>query len=312
MEWVEARTIVTNNKSMNYDYLAAEYTMNIYRGCSHGCIYCFARGEYYKIPDFGRVRAKKDALRIIRDDLARKVKRGIITTGGMSDPYNPEEREHKLTRNALELINAFAFGVCVLTKSDLVTRDLDILQDIKNHSPVNVSFSVTCAEDDLCRIIEPQAPTTSERLAAMAELSSQGIITGVLLDPVLPYITDDDANIRGIVRKAKQAGACYIYASLSVTMEGIQRDHFFRQAEPSFPGTAERYTKRFGNYYRCSSPREKALWAAFADECERQQIVYDMRVANRMIRNGYDLSDLQLGASKNHRHAISSPEKNGR
>ncbi|MCL2461500.1 MAG: radical SAM protein [Defluviitaleaceae bacterium] len=167
MEWIEAKTIVTGNKSMNYDYLAAEYTMNIYRGCSHGCVYCFARGEYYKIPDFDRVRTKKDALRIIRDDLARKVKKGIVTTGGMSDPYNPQEREHKLTRNALELINAYEFGICILTKSDLAVRDIDILQDIKTHSPVNVSFSITCADDELSRAIEPSAPVSSRRFAAI-------------------------------------------------------------------------------------------------------------------------------------------------
>jgi len=184
MEWVDAKTIVTQNKSLSYDYLAAEYNMNIYRGCSHGCVYCFARGEYYKIPDFNRVRVKKDALRIVRDELARKVIPGIVSTGGMSDPYNPVEKEHLLTRHSLELLNAFTFGSCILTKSDLVVRDADVLSDIKEHSPVNVSFSITCADDETCAKVEPFAPNSSRRFAAIEALAKQGIMAGVLLDPV--------------------------------------------------------------------------------------------------------------------------------
>ncbi|MCL2461501.1 MAG: hypothetical protein FWF44_02455 [Defluviitaleaceae bacterium] len=115
-----------------------------------------------------------------------------------------------------------------------------------------------------------------------------------MLDPVLPYITDTEENIRGIVKKSKEAGAKYIYASMSVTMEGIQREHFFSQIEPRFPGTADSYRKKFGNCYRCKSPSAKKLLAAFADECERQGLICDMRLANKIIRDGYDLSGLQL------------------
>lgn len=294
MELVDAKTIVTNNRSLNYDYIAAEYTMNIYKGCSHGCVYCFTRGAFYKIDDFDRVRAKKDALRIIRNDLARKVKPGIVTTGGTSDPYNPEEKEHKLSRNASELINAFGFGICVLTKSDLVVRDVDVLTDIKKHSPVCINFSITCADDELCRIIEPSAPVSSRRFAAISELSRQGIITGVLLDPVLPYVTDTEENIRGIVRKAKEAGASYIYISTSVTTEGIQREHYFKQMKPYFPDIVDQYTRRYGNRYRCVCPNSKRLLYAFDDECERQNIVYNMRAANQIIRQGYELSQLSF------------------
>jgi len=294
MEWVDAKTIVTKNQTLNNDYLAAEYTMNLYRGCSHGCIYCFARGAYYQIPDFDRVRAKKDALRIVRDELARKVLPGIVSTGGMSDPYNPMEREHLLSRHSLELLNAFTFGSCILTKSDLVVRDADVLCDIKAHSPVNVSFSITCAGDEICTKVEPFAPSSSKRFAAITALAKQGIMARVLLDPVLPYITDNEKNIRGIVQRAKAAGAQYIYASMGVTMEGIQRDYFFEKAERCYPGTAENYTKKFGHKYRCQSPRAKKLWEAFTEECEQQQIVYDMPVVNRMIRHGYNVSGLQL------------------
>ena len=294
MEWIDAKTIVTNNKALNRNYLAAEYTMNIYRGCSHGCIYCFARSNYYKIHDFDCVKAKKDALKIIRDDLQRKIKRGIITTGGMSDPYNPQEKELELTRNALELINAFSFGICILTKSDLVIRDMDILKDIQEHSPVNVSFTITCSDDDLCQKIEPFVATSSERFQAINRLAQNGIFTGVLMDPVLPYITDTKDNIQEMVKKAKHYGANYIYASMGVTMEGIQRDYFYQEVEKTHPGMAEKYRKRFKEYYHCRSPYAKKLWDVFVQECEKQGIIYDMRAVNQMIRSGYDISGLHI------------------
>ncbi|MCL2421763.1 MAG: radical SAM protein [Defluviitaleaceae bacterium] len=292
MELIEAKNIVRTNRTLNYNYIAAEYTMNIYHGCSHGCIYCYARGEYWKIPDFDRERAKKDALRIIRDDLRRKAKRGIVGIGGVSDTYNSQEAEHKLTRNALELINAFSFGASILTKSDLVLRDMDILSDIREHAPVCVCFSITCAADALCRLVEPYTAPSSKRFAAIRELSKHGILTGVMLDPVLPFITDTEDNIRGIVRQAKEAGASFIYASLSTTLEGIQRDYFYKQLDTHFPGMTERYRKRFDVRYRCPSPKARKLWAIFEDECHKQGIVYDMKVANRMIRDGYDLGSL--------------------
>lgn len=294
MEWIEAKTIVTRNKAVNRNYLATEYTMNIYRGCSHGCIYCFARSDYYHIHDFDSVKAKKDALKIIRNDLQCKVKTGIITTGGMSDPYNPQEEELKLTRNAMELINAFSFGTCILTKNGLVTRDVDILKDIREHSPVNVSFTITCADDEVCKKVEPFVATSSERFRAINHLAKNGVITGVLLDPVLPYLTDNEENIREIVKKAKYYGADYIYASMGVTMDGIQRDWFHREAEKICPGISEKYQKRFKNYYHCRSPYAKKLWDAFVQECENQKIINDMRAVNQMIMAGYDISGLQM------------------
>lgn len=294
MEYIDAKTIVTNNKGQNRDYLAAEYTMNIYHGCSHGCIYCFARSDYYHIQEFDCVKAKKDALRIIRDDLRRKVKPGIVITGGMSDPYNPLEKELKLTGNALELLNAFSFGICILTKSDLVIRDTDVLKDIREHSPVNVSFTITCADDEMCSKIEPNVAKSSQRFKAVEHLARNGIITGVLMDPVLPYLTDTMENIREMVKKAKYYGAGYIYASMGVTMEGIQREYFYQQAEKIMPGISEKYKKRFKEYYRCRPPRQKKLWDAFAEECEKQNIIYNMRAVNQKIRSGYDISVLSI------------------
>ena len=285
MEYIDAKTIVINGGANNY-YLQTEYIMNIYRGCNHGCIYCYARSNYYeKTDNFDNVRVKKNALQIIRDDLRRKVKPGVVLTGSASDSYNPYEAELKLTRNALELLNAFNFGVCIITKSDLVTRDADILQDIKTHSPASVNFTITCSNDDTCGKVEPFVSNTSSRFKAVEHLSQKGIITGVLIDPVIPYITDTKENVQELVKKAKYHGAKYVYISTLVTMADVQRDYFYQEAEKHYPGISEKYKKRYKNYYRCRSVRSKKLWDVFVESCEKEGLLYDMRAANMMIRH---------------------------
>ena len=293
MEYIDAKKIVMNTGHLNWDYLAHEYVMNIYRGCSHGCIYCYARSNYYeKTDNFNCVRVKKDALQIIRDDLRRKVKTGVVMVGSASDSYCPEERELKLTRNTLELINAFDFGMSVITKSSLVTRDTDIMLDIKEHSPVSINFTITCSDDEACRKIEPFATPTSGRFKAIEHLAKNGITTGVLMDPVIPYITDTEENVREMVKKAKYYGAEYIYISTQVTMADVQRDYFFQEAEKNYPGISEKYKEKYKNYYYCRSPRGRKLWNAFVETCEKEGINYNMRVANQKIRFGYGISTI--------------------
>lgn len=295
MEYIDAKKIIINVGRINWDYLAFEYVMNIYWGCSHGCIYCYARSNYYdKIGNlngnFDCVRAKKNALQIIRDDLRRKVKKGVVFTGGMSDAYNPKEKEYKLTRNALELINAFNFGVCIITKSDLVARDTDILMDIKEHSPASVNFSITCSDDDTCKKVEPFVSLTTERFKAIEQLSKNGITTGVLMDPIVPYLSDTKENVQEMVKKAKYHGASYIYISTQVTMSDGQREYFYQEAEKNYPGISDKYKEKFKEYYYCRSPYSKQLWNVFVEACEKEGISYDMRVANKLIRWGYDIS----------------------
>ncbi|MDR2965386.1 MAG: radical SAM protein [Treponema sp.] len=289
MELIDAKTIVTNAVPNN-NYVKFNYVMNIYRGCNHGCIYCYARSNYYeKTDNFDCVRAKKDALRIIRDDLLKKRKTGVILTGGVSDPYNPEEKESKLTRNALELINAYRFGICIITKSDLVKRDADILLDIKEHLPATVNFSIICSDDETCKKVEPFVSTSGERFKAIEYLSGKGIITGVLMDPVIPYITDTIENVQEMVKKAKDHGAKYIYISTLVTMADIQRDYFLQEAEKHFPGISQKYKERFKQYYRCRSPHYKKLWNIFVESCVKEGINYDMHSVNESISRGYGI-----------------------
>jgi DNA repair photolyase len=294
MERVPAKTIV-KNCIPNRNYLAFEYAMNIYLGCNHGCIYCYARSKYYeKTDNFECIRVKEDALRIVRDDLRRKTRKGVVLNGGVSDPYNLEEKEYKLTRCALELINAFEFGTCIITKSDLVTRDTDILLDIKENAPSSVNFSITCSDDETGKKIEPFASTTTERFKAIEHLSKNGLITGVLMDPVIPFITDTEENVREMVKKAKHYGAKYIYISTLVTMADVQRDYFYQEAEKFYPGISEKYKEKYGNYYRCWSSKSKKLWNTFVEACEKEGMNYNMRWANQMIRQSYKVFELNL------------------
>jgi DNA repair photolyase len=274
MEYIPAKTIVTRTK--NPYWFGADYNMNIYRGCCHGCIYCDSRSHCYRVDNFDSVRAKQDALRIIRDDLSKKRKRGVIATGAMSDPYNPYEKELQLTRNALELINAYRFGVTVATKSTLVVRDTDILKDIKYRAPAVVKLTITAADDNLCKLVEPNAPVSSERFEAIKMLSDSGIYTGVLMMPILPFIEDTEENILSIARKAKECGARFIYPAMGTTLRAGNREYYYENLDRHFPGIKEKYIKRYGERYSCTSPKAKKLWSHFSEECRKLGLLYKM------------------------------------
>lgn len=294
MEYVPAKTIVTRNKTNTW--FGYEYNMNIYRGCCHGCIYCDSRCSCYRIDNFDQVRAKENALQVIRDDLRRKVKKGVICSGSMSDPYNPFERELKLTRNSLELINAYGFGSGIITKSDLVTRDIDILEDIKTHSTAMVKLTVTTCDDILSSKLEPNAPPSSKRFAAIKELSKAGIFTGVLLMPVLPMIEDNEENITGIIELAAEAGAKFIYPgmSLGVTLRGNQKQWYYDKLDIHFPGLKEKYIRQYGDYIYCNSKQSRALMKIFREKCDKYGIIYNMDHIIRTSRLGYEYSQLSL------------------
>ena len=268
--------------------------MNIYRGCNHGCIYCDSRSECYHIDNFDAVRAKKDFDTILRANLRSKTKSGVVATGSMSDPYNPLEKNHTLTRRALELINEAGFGISIATKGSLVTRDIDLLLKIKTHSPVLVKITVTCADDGLSRIIEPCAPPSSERLDAISELSKNGIFCGLLTMPILPFINDTEENIKEIVQKAAQSGAKFIYPSIGMTLRTGNREYFYKALDTHFKGIKEKYIKTFGDSYQCISPNAKALWPIFASECEKNGILYKMKDIVKAYKSDYSDGQLSL------------------
>ena len=294
MEYVPAKTIVTKTKSS--DWFGIDYNMNIYRGCCHGCIYCDSRSDCYQIKDFDQVKAKENVLQIIRDDLRRKVRTGVVGTGAMSDPYNPFEKELLLTRHALELVDAFGFGIAIATKSPLLKRDMDVLSGIKEHSPVLCKVTITTADDSLARKVEPNVAVSSERFELLDALSGQGIFCGILLMPVLPFLEDNEENVRAIVRRAHETGARFIYAAFGMTLRNNQREWYFNQLERIFPGEglAQRYIKSYGNRYECHSRRAKELWNVFSEECEKYGILYRMKDIVSAYKRNYEVTQLSL------------------
>lgn len=292
MEYVPAKHLL--HRSRSTEWFGTDHTMNIYRGCCHGCLYCDSRSDCYQIEKFDQVRAKADALRILRDDLARKIRPAFIATGSMSDPYNPFEEELRLTRHALELIDAYDCGVAIATKSDLIVRDIDILTSIQIHSPVICKFTVTTADDALAAKLEPQAPPPSRRLEALKRLSEAGLFAGVLLMPVLPFLEDGDESVLAVVEGAAQAGARFLYPALGVTMRQGQREYFLDGLERAFPGRGlkKRYLRQYGDRYQCASPRARALWKVFTNACRERRILYDMKSIIRAATLGYE--DRQL------------------
>ena len=291
LEQVAAKTIVQRTKSTAW--FGTEYNMNIYRGCSHGCIYCDSRSDCYGTNDFDRVRVKANALEIIRDDLRRKVKPGIVATGAMSDPYNPHEKNLMLTRRSLELLSAFDFGAAIATKSDLVLRDMDILQEIKAHSPVLVKITITTPHDDISAKIEPHAQKSSLRFEALRRLSKNGIFCGVLLMPVLPFIADRPEDIRQLVQLAADAGARFVYPYFGVTLRQNQREYFLESVEQAFPGTSAKYLRQYGTNYSCTSPRQKELQQAFSEACLKSGMLYKMRDIIAGYKEGYGDNQLK-------------------
>lgn len=275
MKYINAKTIITHNKYPNA-WFGNKYNMNIYRGCSHGCIYCDSRSDCYQIENFDEIVAKKDALYIIDKELKSKRKTGIVGTGAMSDPYNPMEKEYKLTRGALELINTYGFGINITTKSDLITRDIDILKDINKHSPVCIGVTITATVDSLSMKIEPSAPVSSKRFAVIDELSKNGIYAGILMMPILPFISDDEENIISIVKIGAECGAKFIYPWFGMTLRSGQREYFYNKLDKIYPGVNGKYQKIFAYTYECLCPNHKNLWDLFKKECNKYDIVYKM------------------------------------
>ena len=276
MKFIPAKTILSGYAEHN-NWFGCNYNMNIYKGCSHGCIYCDSRSECYRVENFDEVRAKANALEIIARELRGKRRGGVIGTGAMSDPYNPKEREYRLTRGALELIDASRrFGISIATKSDLIVRDLDVLTAINRHSSVLVKLTVTTSDDELCEKIEPNVAKPSARFRALKKLAEQGIFAGILLMPVLPFIEDNADNIQAIVKAATENGAKFIYPAFGVTLRQNQLIWYYQKLDKKFPGLKQKYIEQFGNSYSCGSPRAKELWQLFKLECDRQGILYIM------------------------------------
>jgi DNA repair photolyase len=208
---------------------------------------------------------KVNSLELLEDVLPRKRVLGTIGFGSMNDPYMPVEKKYRLTGQALEIILSQKYPVHILTKSDLVLSDLDLLQKI-NRVYAAVSFTITTADDQLAAKLEPGAPPPSARFRAMKEISMKGIITGVTMMPILPFLEDDPENIRQIVRSAAESGASYIIPAFGVSLRPGSRDYYYQKLDQSFPGIKEKYIQAYGNAYQCSAPNWRELDDIFQEE----------------------------------------------
>ena len=257
--------------------LSGKNGMNLYRGCQHGCIYCDSRSDCYQMNHpFDDIEVKENALKLLEDSLRRKRKPCMIGTGSMSDPYMPLERELLFTRRALELIDRYGFGATLITKSDLVLRDLDLLSSINRHTKCVVQMTLTTSDEVLCRTLEPGVCTTKARFEALKVLHDTGIPTVVWLSPILPFLNDTMENLNGILDYCELARVRGIICfGMGVTLRAGSREHFYQQLDRNFPGLKEKYIRSYGNSYLLESPRNKELMWHLHDRCETAGILHN-------------------------------------
>jgi DNA repair photolyase len=268
---ITAKTLLSHVKQPD-NWFGLKYSMNLYRGCQHQCIYCDSRSQCYGIENFNsEVLVKANAIELLRSELSRKRVKGTIGTGSMNDPYMPLESELNLTGRALKVIAEFGFPVHVMTKSDLVLRDLDTLCQI-NTRYAAVSFTITTADDELGRMLEPGAPLVSQRLRAMRVLAEQGVHTGICMMPILPFIQDSKENVSSIVEKAHAHGAAYIIPSLGMTLRDRQRAYYYQRLDSLFPGVRQKYQRAFGDQYHCPAQDAHNLGELLHELCDRHGI----------------------------------------
>ena len=265
MHKIEAKTI-----------LSAQNGMNLYRGCSHGCIYCDSRSECYQFThSFEDIAYKANGPELLERALRTKRRKCMIGTGSMCDPYLPAEQTLRLTRRCLELIAQYDFGAAVLTKSDLILRDLDLLRQINTQQKAVVQMTLTTFDETLCRILEPNVCTTAARFRVLQAMQENGIPTVVWLCPLLPYINDTEENLRGILQYCIEAGVHGIVCfGIGMTLRAGSREYFYAALDRHFPGLRRRYEREFGNAYEIVSPQHERLMCLLHDTCEAHGILH--------------------------------------
>ncbi|MCL2509072.1 MAG: radical SAM protein [Oscillospiraceae bacterium] len=257
--------------------LSARNGMNIYRGCTHGCIYCDSRSKCYQMDhDFEDIEVKVNAPQLLEQALIRKRKKCVIGTGSMCDPYLHLEREIMYTRKCLEIIDRHGFGVTLLTKSDMLLRDLDLLKRINEKSTCIVQMTLTTYDEDLCRVIEPNVSTTRERFEALKILRDNGIETAVWLCPILPFINDTEENLRGILDYCFEAEVRGILCfGMGLTLREGDREYFYENLDRNFPGMKQKYREKYGLSYSIHSDNSRALTRLARAECRKHGVESD-------------------------------------
>ena len=257
--------------------LSVQNGMNLYRGCSHGCIYCDSRSKCYHMEHaFEDIEVKENAIALLEHALIHKRKKCMIGTGSMTDPYIPLEMELEYVRKALYLVDKYGFGFTAITKSDRVLRDLDFLQRINEKTKCVVQMTLTTYDETLCRKIEPHVSTTGERFAVLKKLHDTGIPAVVWLTPILPFINDTEDNIAGILDMCVEAKVYGVICfGMGLTLREGNREYFYEQLDRLFPGLKEKYIGTYGNQYMMESPNSHRLMKLFHETCERGGMVHN-------------------------------------
>ncbi len=263
MHFIEAKGILSSDNGMN-----------LYRGCTHGCIYCDSRSHCYQfMHDFEDIEVKQNAPQLLEHSLRSKRKKCMIGTGSMCDPYMHCEEQLKLTRRCLEIIDYYEFGLAIQTKSDLILRDLDLLKSINHKAKCVVQMTLTTYEEELCRILEPKVCTTKRRFEVLQIMRENGIPTVVWMSPILPFINDTSENVAGILNYCIQAEVYGIVNfGMGLTLRDGNREYFYAALDRHFPGMRGRYHEKYGYAYEVASMNNRELMGLFRAECKRYGI----------------------------------------
>lgn len=264
MHFVDAKWILTGS--------GGHYGMNIYRGCTHGCIYCDSRSRCYQFTHpFEDIEVKQNAPNLLEKALKSKRKKCMIGTGTMSDPYMHCEENLRLTRKCLEIILENDFGVAIQTKSDRILRDIDLLAKINRSAKCVVQMTLTTYDDDLCRILEPNVCITKRRIEVLEEMRKNGIPTIVWLTPILPFINDTEDNITAILNECARVGVKgIINFGMGLTLREGDREYYYAALDRHFPRMKEQYIKQYGNAYELPSPNAKELMGLLQRICKEK------------------------------------------
>lgn len=242
----QAKSLITKYKSDEHLF-GTLYNANFYRGCGHGCIYCDTRSECYRMVDISKITIKTNAIDLLKKELGGRRAKGVICTGSMNDPYQPLEAQTGLVRRALEVILEYGFSVHVITKSDLVLRDIDLLSEMAKYHAV-VSFSITTVDDGLARTMEPGAPPPSRRLAAMKALRGAGVHSGIAMMPFVPSITDGRESMQAVAEAAVRHGAEYAVPGC-LTLRDKNREYFYNKLIAIDPQALKTIKDIYGDRY---------------------------------------------------------------
>lgn len=264
MHYVKTRGILSKNNGAN-----------LYRGCTHGCIYCDSRSTCYNMKhNFEDIEVKENSLELMDVALRRMKEKTMIGLGSMSDPYMPIEEKLGYTRKLLELVYKYKHGFTCITKSDLILRDLELLKKINNETKAVVQLTLTCTDEHTSKIIEPNVISTNKRIRILKKLDKENIPAIVWMTPVLPYITDTYENITEILDKCIKYNVYGIICfGMGMTLRDGNRQYYYKKLDKHYPGLKDRYIKQYKNSYQLASPHNNELMQIFKQKTSQHNIL---------------------------------------